>query len=325
MAERQQALAQRAAAGSGGREHLVVHRRRRRQHDAQHRTDADQPEAQGRARRPRDDHARAAAARGRRRRHPALPAAGAGPDDRGPRVAHAVSVHAGIGGRRRAVRMDAAPRRAAVAGEGADRRRERPAGPRPAGVRRHRPRDRGPAWHHAGGDRQRALQRVRPAAGVDDLHAGEPVPRRAGGEARVPARPRRAGADLRCGDRRQAGAAGFDRAASSERATALRDQPRRPVSGRDDLVQPRARCLARPGGGGDQGGRGGARDARVDRDQLPGRCARVPGVAHQHGAADRRRDRHDVHRARRALRELHPPDHDPVDAAFRRASARCSR
>ena len=32
-----------------------------------------------------------------------------------------------------------------------------------------------------------------------------------------------------------------------------------------------------------------------------------------------------LHRARHALRELHPPDHDPLDAALGRASARCSR
>ena len=32
-----------------------------------------------------------------------------------------------------------------------------------------------------------------------------------------------------------------------------------------------------------------------------------------------------LHRAGRALRELHPPDHDPLDAALGRASARCWR
>ena len=41
-------------------------------------------------------------------------------------------------------------------------------------------------------------------------------------------------------------------------------------------------------------------------------------VALERAVADPRGHRHDVHRARRALRELHPPDHDPLDAAFRR-------
>ncbi len=132
------------------------------------------------------------------RGHHALHAAGAGPDDRGPRQPHAVPVHARGRRRRRARRLGAAARRAPAAAAAARRRRERPAGPGPAGLRRDRPRHRGPPRHHAGGDRQRALQRVRPAPGLDDLHADEPVPRGARGEARVPARARRRSTTSTC-------------------------------------------------------------------------------------------------------------------------------
>jgi multidrug efflux pump len=46
-------------------------------------------------------------------------------------------------------------------------------------------------------------------------------------------------------------------------------------------------------------------------------------VAVQHAVADSGGGGGDVHRARRAVRELHPPHHHPVDAAVGRRSARC--
>ena len=104
----------------------------------------------------------------------------------------------------------------------------------------------------------------------------------------------------------------------SERAVAAADQSSRPVSGDDGVVQSRAGRIARRGGRGDQAGRKGHRHAGEHRHRIPGRGARVPGLADQHGAADPRRDRDDVHRARRAVRKLHPSDHDPVDAAVGR-------
>ena len=67
-----------------------------------------------------------------------------------------------------------------------DGRGQRPAGRRAAGLRRNRPRRREPLWHHAVHDRQRALQRVRPAPRFHHLHADQPVSRRARGAARVP-------------------------------------------------------------------------------------------------------------------------------------------
>ena len=56
----------------------------------------------------------------------------------------------------------------------------------------HRSRHRLAARHHAADDRRHALRRLRPAAGLDDLHAAQPVPRGARGRARVPARTREA-------------------------------------------------------------------------------------------------------------------------------------
>ena len=51
----------------------------------------------------------------------------------------------------------------------------------------------------------------------------------------------------------------------------------------------------------------------------------VPAVDEQPRPAALRRDRRRLHRARRALRELHPPDHDSLRACRRPASARWSR
>ncbi len=79
----------------------------------------------------------------------------------------------------------------------AARRLERPAEPRPAGLARDRPRHRFAARRLAPGHRRHALRRLRPAPGLDDLTSAEPVPRRAGGRARVPAGSRRAQEHLR--------------------------------------------------------------------------------------------------------------------------------
>ena len=82
---------------------------------------------------------------------------------------------------------------------------------------------------------------------------------------------------------------------------AARGQPYRPISVGLDLVQPGARGLARHCGRPDQEGRGGGRAADQHDHQLPGRRARLPGGAQQRDHADRRGDRHGLHRAGRAL------------------------
>ena len=114
-----------------------------------------------------------------------------------------------------------------------------------------------------------------------------------------------------------AGQAFHDRAGRRESHAAF-DQPYRAVSGGDDLLQPRAGRVAgrcRPGDREDQARTGAARQRA---DQFSGRRARVPGIAEQRVVADPGRDRHHVHRAGRALRELHPSRDDSVDAPVRR-------
>ena len=130
---------------------------------------------------------------------------------------------------------------------------------RALGLRADRPRHRGALRHHPGDDRQRALRFVRPAHRVDDLHPVEPVP----GDPR--SRPQSAAIAVLARrdlpavlDRgRRAGAAVGGRQGLRADGTPG-DQPSRPVSLDDDLVQPGARLFARRGGRGDQGGR--ARD-----------------------------------------------------------------
>ena len=99
---------------------------------------------------------------------------------RDPRGAHAVSVQPGGRRRQRTGGLDAAPDGRAAKSPRAARRGERPADRRAEGDARHRPRQRRALRHHAAGDRRHALRRVRPAPGLDDLHAAQPVPRRAG-------------------------------------------------------------------------------------------------------------------------------------------------
>ena len=61
------------------------------------------------------------------------------------------------------------------------------------------------------------------------------------------------------------------------------------------------------------------------RRQLPGDGAGLSGRARERAGADRGGHPRRLHRARDAVRELHPSDHDSVDASRRPASARCSR
>ena len=79
------------------------------------------------------------------------------------------------------------------------------------------------------------------------------------------------------------------------------DQPPGPVPRRDDLLQHRARHIARAGRGGDPGGDEGDRRAGYDRGQLPGQRAGVPGVAQIHADSDRGGARGDLSHPRHAL------------------------
>ncbi len=182
------------AAGAGGasdpcrpvgRESQLDRRRRRRQqHDAAYGQHADQPEAF--ARRPAGGHEPLARARARRRRRDAVPAADAGPDDRRRDRPHRVPRIARRRGQRADHAVDAhADRAAAGRAAGAQRQQRRRRGG-PYGQHRRRPRHRFAAGHHRERGRRRAVQRVRPAHRLDDLHRYQPVPR----DTRGPARPR---------------------------------------------------------------------------------------------------------------------------------------
>ena len=184
-----------------------------------------------------------------------------------------------------------------------------------------------PLRHHAGDGRQRALRFVRAAHRLDDLHPVEPVPGDPRGRPDDAAIADLAGLDLPAVlDRGATAQVPLSAIATVERADgAARDRPSRPVPGDHGLVQPRARRLARRGGRRDPAGREGHRHAGQHDHRLPGRGAGLPGGARQRADPDPGGDRHGLHRAGRALRELHPPDHDPLDPALGRASARCWR
>ena len=80
---------------------------------------------------------------------------------------------------------------------------------------------------------------------------------------------------------------------------------------------------ARPGDRRGAEGDGRTRRAGHAQFELPGHRAGVPAVARHRAAADPGRARRGLPDPRHSLRELHPPDHDPVDAALgRRRRAR---
>ncbi len=80
---------------------------------------------------------------------------------------------------------------------------------------------------------------------------------------------------------------------------------------------------AGPGHGCHTEGDGRTRRAGDAQFELPGHRAGVSAVARHRAAADPRSARGRVSDPRHSLRKLHPPDHDPVDAAVRRR--RCAR
>ena len=305
-------------------EPVVLHRRRRHQHDAQQRPHADQPEAARRAqaRAP----PRSSAACSRELAEVAgitlflQPVQDLTVEDRVSRTQYQYTLEDADAAELRdwaprlVERLQALPRAA----------RRRAATSRTAGCRPtldHRPRHgrRGSGITPAD-DRRRALRRLRPAAGLDHLHPAEPVPRRPGGQARVPARPR-----PRCNDiyvRVASGGAGAAQRLhpDRERDRAAGDQPPGPVPGGHPLLQPGARASrwARRSTAIEHGRARARPAAPASRRSFQGTAAGLPGLARQRAAADPGRARHGLHRAGRALRELHPPDHDPLDAALGR-------
>ena len=179
----------------------------------------------------------------RGRRHVAVSATGAGPDDRRRDQPHAVPVRAGEPEPVGVQRLGAEAAGTAAATARPDQRRQRSAAAGPDGEPGDRPGNRRALRHHAGHGRQRAVRPVRPAHHLDHLHAVQPVPRHHGGGSGA--------ADLAgcaVGDppaivrlHHRAGAAVRHRADRAE-AGPVADQPSRPVPGDDDLVRHQRRA-----------------------------------------------------------------------------------
>ena len=181
-----------------------------------------------------------------RRRHLALHAAGAGPDDRRHGQPHPVPVRA----RGRQSRLSSTSGCRSLSSACSSCRSSKTS----RAIRRTRAsrpivtidRDTaGALRHHAGDDRQRALRRLRPAHRLDHLHPVEPVPRDPGGRPLAQASLDSLGTHLSAlSRRRRPGAAvGARQGLGAHRAPV--DRPSRPVPRDHDLLQPGAGCSAR--------------------------------------------------------------------------------
>ena len=249
-----------------------------------------------------------------------LHAGGAGHHVGGRLEPDAVSVHADRYQHRRAQPLGADHRAGDAQAAGAAGRGVRPADRRAAYRRSTIDRDAASRLGHLhADDRRHAVRRVRPAR---RSRRSTPRPinirscwRCSRNSATIPARWRRSTCPAANGA--QVPLSAF--AHSTSKVEPLVGQPSGPVPGGHAVVQPGARHGARPGG---------RRASRQLTDELrmpatlhgivPGHRAGVPGVADHDAVAGRRRDPRGLHRAGHALRELHPPDHDPLGAAVGR-------
>ena len=174
---------------------------------------------------------------------------------------------------------------------------------------------------------ERAVRRASARNGRRRSTAPRPVPRAARARSEVPAAGRLAGED-RVQDAARARWCRSSRSSTFKEDGRPADRSTTPASCR----RCRSRSACSPGvslGDGDRrtSSRWPTSMLPADHhDQLRGLGQGVPGVDEQPGPAAVRRDRRRLHRARRALRELHPPDHDSLRAAVgrpRRAASRC--
>ena len=186
MAERQQALASVILQDPDVREPVVVHRHRRHQHHHEQRPHPDQLKPlEERSVSATDIIRRLQPKLAQRGRHHALHAAGAGPDGRRPRgrtqyqysLEDADANELAVWAPRLMDKLQTLPELRDVASDQQNGGLQDDAGDRP----RHRL----AARHHAADDRRHALRRLRPAAGLDHLHAAQPVPRGAGSRAAI--------------------------------------------------------------------------------------------------------------------------------------------
>ena len=203
----------------------------------------------------------------------------------------------------------------------AARREQRPAGQGAPGCAGHRPPHGGQVRHHPAADRRYPLRRLRPAPDFHHLHRAEPVPGDPGGQARVPAKPRRAALPLSAREQRRPGAA-WRRYQGQRDDRPAGDQPPGTVPGRHGILQPGSRRVAGQGGRGYRDGRRRDGAAGQHAGHVPGGGPGLQGLPDQPAAPDPGGAGDGLHRARRALRELHPSGHDPLHPAVGRGGGR---
>ena len=203
----------------------------------------------------------------------------------------------------------------------AEGRQQRPAGQRPGAERHHRSRYRRAPGNHPAADRQRALRRLRTAADFDHLPDAEPVSRRAGGRSRnIRQTPDALKSVYVITSDRRSGAAVGVRALRQPSQHFAGGHPPGTVSGGDHLVQPGARAAPgrRPPALIEQTRAADMRMPATIHGSFQGTAAAFQDSLSSRAAADSGRTARGLHRARHAVRELHPSHHDSLDAALGR-------
>ena len=200
------------------------------------------------------------------------------------------------------------------------RRRQRSAAAGACSRSGHRSRHRQPLRHHAGHRGQRALRRLRPAHRLDYLYAVQPVSRHSRTRSDAAALARRAVEHLFAviivRHQRPGSAVGDYPCRTTDRPAG--HHPLRPVPRNHDFLQYRPGLFDRFGDHRDPASGNRHRPARELHHRVPGHGGGVSVLARQRGVSVSGRHRDDVHRARRSVRELHPPDHDSIDPAVGR-------
>ena len=172
----------------------------------------------------------------------------------------------------------------------------------------------------ASGDRRRALQRLRPAHRLDHLHRDQPVPRDPRGAARTSRRTPQSLGKLQPAHRRRASrrrCRRSPRSSSGARRCRSRTSAQYPATHASASTPRPASRSARAVDAIRKAAERHRAAAGVTHD-LPRRVGRLRGVAGQPAVADPGGGGLRLHRARRAVRELHPSADDPVDAAVGR-------